>query len=78
MLSFRHLGQCFVKPGDSEDISGSGAANFWNGRAAQKISYDQSAWVTALSAFLFYSVLLCSFILYLVLCEIEYICYIAS
>lgn len=59
----------FLKPGDSEDISGSGAANFWNVRAAQKISYCQSAWVTVLSALLLYSVvflsvLFCSFLLY--------------
>jgi hypothetical protein len=54
-LSFRQLGQCFVKPGESEDISGNGAA--------QKIIYGQSAWVTALPALLFYSVVFFSIIL---------------
>jgi hypothetical protein len=67
-----------MKPGDPEDISSSGAANFWNVRAAQKIIYGQSAWVTALSALLFYSVVFFSFILHCVQCEIENIHYTAS
>jgi hypothetical protein len=70
-LSFRHLGQCFVKSGDSEDISGNGAANFLNIRAAQKIIYGRSAWVTALPALLFYSFVFCSVLFCYIVCHVK-------